>query len=373
MKIAFHFVVPDESMYIYNKLQKLLKFILKSNIHIQSKIYQGDILFPLDRNLWHAAVHHCFDVGTERWGMYKDEFIERAIYENIFCIVFETIGKENAAKIHDFFFNDENYIGAYEINEADPIHWSLYQQSLFLLYMLNGKRFFLYYDYEKNAVHNVDDWKGMGFESIEFLSYEMKRTIFDKHHTFEHAQHLAMWRKEVEDILISIVDGIVYKLDDAAPEMGQRLLVALNTYKKATCTEEYAQMALTCRRLMQYLADTIFPPRPDDGTSSYKLGKQNYNNRLLAFVQQESTSKTNTEVIEASLKLLAAQVEKISNLQNKGLHDEVLRGEARRCLLRTILMIDDILSVREMPLPPVTHFDNALFNSVIKGAEDDDK
>ncbi|MNJ78595.1 hypothetical protein D3C77_763900 [compost metagenome] len=72
---------------------------------------------------------------------------------------------------------------------------------------------------------------------------------------------------------------------------------------------------------------------------------------MLAFADIERKSDTNIDVIVASTNLLKEQIEKLNNLVNKGVHAEVYREEARRCLIRTILLLGDLISLKREPLP----------------------
>jgi hypothetical protein len=74
-------------------------------------------------------------------------------------------------------------------------------------------------------------------------------------------------------------------------------------------------------------------------------------------------SDTNIDLICASTALLGEQLEKLGNLVNKGVHAEVSRQEARRCLLRTIMALDDILSLKRGALWAVDKSDEAASGS----------
>lgn len=93
------------------------------------------------------------------------------------------------------------------------------------------------------------------------------------------------------------------------------------------------------------------------------MGKNNYKNRLLAFADKERKSDTNIDVICASTNMLNEQIEKLLNLQNKGVHDEVFCYEARCCVIRTILLLDDMISLKKDPFEIKTKLNfNGLFD-----------
>ncbi|MFC1612158.1 hypothetical protein ACFL6C_14435 [Myxococcota bacterium] len=59
--------------------------------------------------------------------------------------------------------------------------------------------------------------------------------------------------------------------------------------------------------------------------------------------------KTDADVVKISTKTLSEHLEKLSNLANKGLHSEITKAEARRCVVRTIVLLDDILQLADAP------------------------
>ncbi len=80
------------------------------------------------------------------------------------------------------------------------------------------------------------------------------------------------------------------------------------------------------------------------------LKKKHYKNRLLAFCDASRKSATNIDVICAATALLTEQVDKLYQLANKGTHDTVFTTESKRCIIRTILLLDDIASLIVAPL-----------------------
>ena len=145
-------------------------------------------------------------------------------------------------------------------------------------------------------------------------------------------------------------DEVVCRLGDHIPELPDKLWAAIDTYDRAETDEQYAQVSATCRRILETVADRLFPPTKDE-RSGHKLGPTNYRNRLLAFVEDQTKSVTQVELIASGLDLFAAHVEKLQDLANKGIHSEIQREGARRALLRTVFILDDIVSLRPESFP----------------------
>lgn len=143
-----------------------------------------------------------------------------------------------------------------------------------------------------------------------------------------------------------IADDTVSRLSDIAPDLGDRLWAALDTYESAETNEQLAQVMATCRRIFEYVVDRIFPPTDELSDSGHSLKADKYKNRLYEYARRSKCGDANTNLITASMELLDSQWDKLNKLANKGVHTEVYRNEARRCFIRTIMMLDDIISLK---------------------------
>lgn len=145
-----------------------------------------------------------------------------------------------------------------------------------------------------------------------------------------------------------MAETVLHELSDAAPQLGDKLYGAMVTFERAETSEELAQVLSSCRRIVEYVTDQIFPPK-NKAENDHKLGALNFRNRLLAFAEGERKSETNIGLISARLNLWSDQIEKLNKLANKGVHAEVIKPEAKRCLVHTVLLLDDIVSFRSKP------------------------
>ena len=141
-----------------------------------------------------------------------------------------------------------------------------------------------------------------------------------------------------------VADSVVTRLGDAVPDIGDRLWSALRTFDQAETTEQLSQVAATCRRIIEHVADRLFPPK-EAVTDGRKLGSQHYRNRLLAFADQARRNDTAIDLICVSTDALNEQITRLLAVAQKGTHAEVYRSETLRCLLRTILLLDDLVAL----------------------------
>ncbi|MGF1736852.1 hypothetical protein [Photobacterium satsumensis] len=372
MKVSFHFDADDKSLggyYGYPIRKALMRAILSSRtLDLNSKIFQGDFLLhhlTMDVEVIseHKTVHHSnperfisvfnelLNPGTHIWHSITDDTICRLANNNVWVMSFESISFSDATEIDKMLRDVSYYLGAIEVDETSPIHWEAYAGSLVPYYRIIGNKVNLFWDgisdESKNEGH-IPELLKIGFTSADFEALNGKFTFFDKYHNFEHARRVAELKSALGDSLASLADQVICRLADPAPEIGNKLWSALRTYNRAEVNEDYAQVSASCRRIIEYIADQLFPPQSED-VNGRKMGKGHYKNRLLAFASNERSSSTNIELVAVSIESLAQQLDKLTNLSNKGVHAEVFKHEAKRCLLRTIMVLDDIISLRIDP------------------------
>lgn len=107
--------------------------------------------------------------------------------------------------------------------------------------------------------------------------------------------------------------------------------------------EELSQALTTCRRFIESLADILYPAT-DEKINGRVLGKQNYINRLWAFMDKAIESESNREMAKAHIDYLGSWLQRIHKVSNKGVHADLDRLEAIKAVLHTYLMVGDILS-----------------------------
>lgn len=271
---------------------------------------------------------------------------------NVFVICFESIDLLAAEKL-DRYLTEKipSYIGALEVDETSPIHWTVYSDYIGPFLRIVNKDLFVFWDgisEESKNTGAMEYFRSLPFNKLEYESLNGKHTIFDEFHDFEQAKRIAEWKHQFGSLLAFIADDVINKLGDSAPDLGNKLWAALKTFNEAETDEQFAQVSATCRRIIEYVSDQVFPPT-NEIVDGRKLGTNQYRNRLLAFAEKEKKSDTNIDLITISTKTLSEQMEKLSNLVNKGVHSELYRSECRRCLLRTVLLLDDIASLKSSP------------------------
>lgn len=102
------------------------------------------------------------------------------------------------------------------------------------------------------------------------------------------------------------------------------------------------------------LADAVFPPRSQPRTKivegkkiEIKLNEEDYVNRLVCFVEDNSKSERFDELVGSHLDFMGNRLDSIYHAASKGSHTDITgREEADRCVVYTYMIVGDILSLR---------------------------
>ena len=107
----------------------------------------------------------------------------------------------------------------------------------------------------------------------------------------------------------------------------------------------------TCRRILESVADVVYPPRAepvtDSGGRTRNVGQENYINRLWMFVADAMAGSTQSKLLLATLTDFGDRIDKVYSLTNKGVHDDVAQAEVDTCVMQTYLLAGEILRIFE--------------------------
>lgn len=389
MKVAFHFDADYKSFggyYGWPINRTFFNAILRSTtLEIHSKLFLGDLLLDylahdekptkngrtirFNKERYEHIVSAWLNPENPVWMKFREDIIEKIFSHNIYVLCLESIRLKDAEYLHTILSPENYYLGALEVDDESPVHWAGYSHSLIPKYRIIGKVLHVFWDginEDSKDEGEMKELKSFGFMKVDYESLNGKFTIFDKYHNYEHAKRIASWKRLAGDTLAFVADNIVSRLSDSAPELSNKLWSTLRTFERAEINEEFAQVMASCRRIIEYVSDCLFPPAEEE-QNGMKFNKQQYRNRLLAFADRSRKSNTNIDLICISTQALAEQLEKLSSLANKGVHSEVYKAETRRCLIRTIMLLDDIASLRLGAFEIKDHLDEEEIRRMILG------
>ncbi|WP_444927176.1 hypothetical protein ACJJI4_04190 [Microbulbifer sp. TRSA002] len=144
------------------------------------------------------------------------------------------------------------------------------------------------------------------------------------------------------DLLKNAVDD---RLLDLNPMIAEQLMLAFKSVSSDK-EEEWSQSLTTCRRLLEGLADELYPPSKEK-FNGRPVGQAQYVNRLWAFMDNSIQSDSNKNLAKSHIDFLGSWLEKVNKLANKGVHAELEQLEAVKSVFHTYLVVADILNYLE--------------------------
>ena len=140
------------------------------------------------------------------------------------------------------------------------------------------------------------------------------------------------------DILKNAVDDRLLDLD---PEVAEQLMLAFKSVSSDS-KEEWSQALATCRRLLESLADKLYPAT-EENIKGRTFKQNQYINRIWRFMDVSIESKSNKEMAKAHVDYLGSWLSADYSLACKGVHAEVNQLEATKAIFHIYLMLADLL------------------------------
>jgi hypothetical protein len=153
-----------------------------------------------------------------------------------------------------------------------------------------------------------------------------------------------------DDIFSRIRERVDKSIGEIIPEELERFSSIYNNLISEN-PEDWSNSVHSCRRMLQNLADRLFPPAPDKEIDekgkkkTIKLGPDNYINRLIAYIETKSSSERFIDIVGSHLRFIGDRLESIFLATQKGSHSLITKEEADRYVVYTYLFLGDILSL----------------------------
>ena len=156
-----------------------------------------------------------------------------------------------------------------------------------------------------------------------------------------------------EDIFSRVRITLDKRIREILPDSVKRFSAIYDNLRSEN-PEDWSNAVHSCRRILEDLADTIFPPQEDrtikvsGEEKQIKLGKTNYINRILTFIDEHSDSKSFEKLVGSHLKFIEDRLISVFKAAQKGSHETIFsKEEADRYVIYTYLIVGDILSLIE--------------------------
>jgi AbiTii len=155
-----------------------------------------------------------------------------------------------------------------------------------------------------------------------------------------------------DDVFTRIRLRVDSAVGSIVPEAVKRL-TAIYENLRSENPEDWSNAVHGCRRVLQDLADAVFPvtnttrtKRIGEKTITINLGKENYTNRLVTFVEDRSNSGRFNDIVGSQLAFLGDRLDAVFKAAQKGPHSDIVqKEEADRYVVYTYLLVGDILSL----------------------------
>ncbi len=155
-----------------------------------------------------------------------------------------------------------------------------------------------------------------------------------------------------QDVFSAIRDAVDRQVANTIPAAVNKFN-AVHENLRSRNPEDWANAVHSCRRILQDLADAVFPAQAEPRVVAaggknreIKLGQDQYINRLVCFVQDNSESERFEEVVGSHLRFLGDRLDAIFLAAQKGSHSSVRQEEANRYVVYTYMIVGDILSLK---------------------------
>lgn len=285
----------------------------------------------------------------------RDRLEETYAKATVCCCVFQNMTAVIADALHTKLHADPTYLGAMDVNFDTPLHLSLFRNSLieqYRLYGLHCSMFYVMGDNEDPDLAALEVFQRYGYE-VDYEDIGARRTIFDTYDTPEHFRRVADFQRifgGFDGLDDDKASDLCLRLEELHPKLFDAFASAARALERAETEEDLAQSALSGRRLLEELANYLFPPRraPWNGR---KVGPTEYRNRLWAFIERTLNEIPGSD--PNKLERLGKEVDGLVDLFNSGLHSKISRkqveGGFRDLVIWLAAVID--LSPEAMRLP----------------------
>jgi hypothetical protein len=218
---------------------------------------------------------------------------------------------------------------------------------------VSGEIRLFYRGFEESAgadVKNIGlerDLKELPFKSVVWEDIGLRHTVFDSYESPDHARRVAELGTYLSEYFTRVADELLLRAAALNPQLNEALYAALRTFERTETVEDCAQVAVSCRRFLEGLADALYAPRKT--TKGRNVGAPAYRNRLWAYIEENLQEKDRTLLV-AQLDDLGKRIDSVDQLANKGIHARIDRSAIRRLLVALLIVAYDLFSLTGPPL-----------------------
>lgn len=313
--------------------------------------------------------------------VYKPKIFDRLIRNRldathgqatVFCWLFQNMTGEIGDAIHKSLAPDPVYLGAMDVDFSEPLQLQLFRNSLCEDYRIYGDECSVFYAMGENE--DPDIVIREGFEKHGFkVNYEdtgARRTIFDKYDNIDHFKRVEDFKRvfsKINQLGDDQASDLAHNLEEVHPKLFDAFASAARTFERAETEEDYAQAALSGRRLLERTADYLFPPR-EDSWNGRKVGRAEYKNRLWAYIEETLAALPNAD--PNVLQRLGKEADRLVELFNSGLHAAPTRQKVEDAFCSLVIWLSEVMGLSpQAARRPYLAYEEDILSFLINGTK----
>jgi hypothetical protein len=346
MKVAFHFDADHERFDKYDGIpviKEIFDRLTQEPGELYLKIFTGniDVLDYLrEKDNRDEIQKGIYRAPRPVWQSLNPDFMDYLYNSKIFVVAFEGISSRLRDVLHNTLLNDDTYLGAQQLHEANPVHWILYGASVVPMFRINGKKLSLLYsigqefEWDRALVANLKS--EFSFESIEFEEISVAHTILDNYSSFEHASRVVNLSNMLYDHLNLLADQLMLRLTDLAPELYGMMYDAIIEFESLDKPGGLQKAMAACKNLLGTLAVHLAGNR-EDSQGDYG----GVINRYISGLSGENRQS----FLRVQFQEIDYCIEKFSSENVDSTLDAIYQGD--RLLICLIVFVNDLLEKAE--------------------------
>ena len=192
------------------------------------------------------------------------------------------------------------------------------------------------------AIHEI--FERHGFE-VCYEDIGARQTIFDQYDTLSHFKRVEDFKRvfsNFDGLNDELASDLTINLEELHPKLFDAFSAAARTLERAETAEDLAQAALSGRRLLERVADYLFPPRAE-AWNGRRVGPNEYKNRLWAYVEKTMTEAQIDD--PAVLRRLGAEADRLISLFNAGLHATPTQEKVEAAFRDLIVWLSEVVEL----------------------------
>ncbi|WP_143136081.1 hypothetical protein [Burkholderia ubonensis] len=265
----------------------------------------------------------------------------------VYCWLFQNISVSLAQDLHEGLVGNDSYLGAMDVDFSNPRHLIFFRNNLIEAYRFKGAHCSVFYDMGVNEDPDAvvrESLENNGFV-VDYEDQGARRTIFDKYDTPEHFQRIDSFKSvfsRFPGLDEDCASNLAHSLEELHPRLFDAFAAAARTMHRAETEEDLAQASLSGRRILEQIADYLFPSRDNDWKGR-KVGKLQYKNRLWAYIDVALPSTINDR--QKILEGMGRESDRLVDMFNAGLHAGPTREKVEIAFRDLVIWLSNLIEI----------------------------